>query len=739
MLTQNQAFSKEGKRSNNVKRLKDIGFKLKQEEIYKFTSFFAYYDTLYNKKVYLENTNNHEVKDSKMFSTINLNGASLYKVSHGSFKANKRKHIIDALKENNWITIHESTGKGRGDKFKNQLKEGDYVYITLGGDELIGIARIVSNTCEYIPREIINDDGWLFREIEMIQEPIKRVNQLNDTRAIYPSGNTSLFKVKSRDLQEANQLLFQPYFNVEFIDGDITAPISSKTKSNNIDLPLNQILFGPPGTGKTYHTVNKAIGIVNPNFDLNQDRPFIKAEFDKLYNEGRILFTTFHQSMSYEDFIEGIKPQDLDEDDSFLKYEIESGIFKKACANAGYNCYKEYIKLNTSNSNYSFDDLYDAFIEHILKLLEANNPPVYKTLRGSDVEVKKLNSNNSIIARAKDSIAKKSAPLTKENIQKLYDRFKSISEIDNLNQVKETVQVTPRITEFYAVFGGLKKFEAEVFNPDSQSIIESKEVDILDENEIIKKFNSGVFKEAIKKVGNSASPIVMIIDEINRGNVSQIFGELITLIEKDKRLGNKEALQITLPYSKEPFGVPPNLYIIGTMNTADRSVEALDTALRRRFTFEEIPPDYSLKELDYSAFNYKTSQILKTINSRIEKLLDKDHAIGHSFFIIEEEKDKEQKIIKTFYKNIIPLLQEYFFGDFGKIGLVLGKGFVNKKDWDKIADAFADFDHESRGDFEERDIYEIIDYRNSNHNYKINNVDMSFDKAIQLLMKDSIA
>ena len=167
--------------------------------------------------------------------------------------------------------------------------------------------------------------------------------------------------------------------------------------------------------------------------------------------------------------------------------------------------------------------------------------------------------------------------------------------------------------------------------------------------------------------------------KFREGNVSQIFGELITLIEEDKRLGNKESLEITLPYSKETFGVPPNLYIIGTMNTADRSVEALDTALRRRFSFEEMPPKYELNELNYSIFGYKASDILKTINTRIEKLLNKDHTIGHSYFIVKEGKNEIEATVKAFYKNIIPLLQEFFYGDFGKIGLVLGNGFVNKR------------------------------------------------------------
>ena len=227
---------------------------------------------------------------------------------------------------------------------------------------------------------------------------------------------------------------------------------------------------------------------------------------------------------------------------------------------------------------------------------------------------------------------------------------------------------------------------------------------------------------------------VLIIDEINRGNVSAIFGELITLIEEDKRIGKPEALMVTLPYSKKPFGVPANLYIIGTMNTADRSVEALDTALRRRFSFEEMPPNYELPELSNELFGYPASKILKTINHRIEKLLDKDHAIGHSYFINKDN----VSIVESFYKCIIPLLQEYFFGDFGKIGLVLGNGFVKQKEWDKTTDSFAEFDYDNSSDFEERNVFEIIDYRNKNQIYKIKEIEMTFGLSIKLLMKGTI-
>ena len=462
----------------------------------------------------------------------------------------------------------------------------------------------------------------------------------------------------------------------------------------------------------------------------------IKEKYDRLEKQGQILFTTFHQSMSYEDFIEGIKP-DEPKPNQALSYSIQAGIFKKACANAGYLSYREYLKSQKQTQAYSFDDLYDAFITSIQALLDNNSAPIYKTLRGRDVEVKEINSNDSIIARAKDSIAKSSAPLTKENLQKLYDKFKSIDDIEDLKQVKETVEITPRITEFYAVFGGLKEFE-KTFKPNSNVLIESSEVGTINSDENQKKYDAGVYYNAIKEFGKNAEPVVLVIDEINRGNVSQIFGELITLIEDDKRLGKAEELEIILPYSKKKFSVPPNLYIVGTMNTADRSVEALDTALRRRFAFEEIPPKYDLKELQYEFAEVKACDILQTVNKRIEKLLDKDHLIGHSYFILKDGENPNEKLKNSFYKSILPLMQEYFFGDFGKIGLVLGQGFVNLKNWDDKVDSFAEFDHESSGDFEGKDIYEIIDYRKPT-NYEVNKVKMDFEKAIKRLMKLNIA
>jgi len=173
--------------------------------------------------------------------------------------------------------------------------------------------------------------------------------------------------------------------------------------------------------------------------------------------------------------------------------------------------------------------------------------------------------------------------------------------------------------------------------------------------------------------GKAKQNFVLIIDEINRGNVAEIFGELITLVEEDKRQGKDEVIKVTLPYSKKDFSVPSNLYIIGTMNTADRSVEALDTALRRRFSFVEMMPEYELPELNREMAGIKLSTLLKTINQRIEKLLDRDHQIGHSYFL---KINNDVGLQQVFKDKIIPLLQEYFYGDYEKLGLVLGVGFV---------------------------------------------------------------
>lgn len=429
--------------------------------------------------------------------------------------------------------------------------------------------------------------------------------------------------------------------------------------------PLNQILFGPPGTGKTYNTINKAIGIINPEFDLNQDRDIIKKEYDRLVEEEQIVFTTFHQSMSYEDFVEGIKPS-LDNDE--ISYHIQDGIFKNIAINA-----------SKTEKEFDFDKVYNDFVEYVIEngSIELETPTQKKTFSIS------INGNNNI----------RVIPGT---------------------EFKTPMVVTKIIIKSY-LFNG----EVLDWKPYTIPICEL----------IKKKFNVNVNKVDTKK-----KSYVIIIDEINRGNVSSIFGELITLIEEDKRVDGKEELRIVLPYSKDEtnkFGVPSNLYIIGTMNTADRSVEALDTALRRRFNFVEMMPDYKVIKdkaklkngiLDFNNYTIDLAELLETINERIELLLDRDHLIGHSYFM---EVEDEESLKQAFSKQIIPLLQEYFYGDYGKISLVLGEGFCKRQKVQNASDIFAQTEDYDTGVFDEKTIYNLTP------------IDNQFDivNAIKILMK----
>lgn len=475
---------------------------------------------------------------------------------------------------------------------------------------------------------------------------------------------------------------------LKFLTEKFTSTINNEQKnlmdSQNISYSLNQILFGAPGTGKTFSTKKIAVEIITrQKFDNSKEsRTKILNLYEDYSQKKQIRFTTFHQSLSYEDFIEGIKPilNSDDEIDNNVEYKVISGIFKTSSAISAYNCYKIQMKNENMDKAYSFDELHEAFLDYNRNSEEKK---IYTSISGKSIEIFDINKNDSIRARAQGSRANHIAPLTKENMQKLYDEFLHIDEIKNLQQIKNTVGISPRLTEFYAIFKGLKDFEKNIFHPTDE--VESEKIEIdLDEEDIIKKFEAGVFTNAVKLYDKIAEPVVIIIDEINRGNVSAIFGELITLLEEDKRQGKKEAIEVILPYSKSTFSIPSNLYIIGTMNTADRSVEALDTALRRRFSFLEMKSEPEILTEYHSNsgiviennFEINLIHLLQKINQRIELLIDKDHQIGHSYFI---KVNNFSELKTTFKDKIIPLLEEYFYGDFGKIGLVLGKQFIETK------------------------------------------------------------
>lgn len=378
---------------------------------------------------------------------------------------------------------------------------------------------------------------------------------------------------------------------------------------NDNKYPLNQILYGPPGTGKTHNAINHALAIITGQ-DLKElieaektnpaNRKKAKDDFDKLIINGQIQFVTFHQSYSYEEFIEGIKPTVNIKGE--VEYNINDGVFKQLCIEAG------------KKESYDFEEIFDLFSTQVKV---ATSLPLKTSVWKKDFTVV-VDDKGTIFAKTANS----GTEIKKEAVKNYLEKG-----------------IIP------AWWGSYIRAVGDYLKT--------------------------TYTDQIENVDNTQKNYVLIIDEINRGNISKIFGEIITLIEDSKRIGANEELQIKLTYtganSDEKFGIPQNVYIIGTMNSADRSIALIDTALRRRFTFFEYTSDSELLSDNIEGIDLQN--LVSTINKRIEFLLDKDHLIGHAYFINVKTKDE---LCATFRNKVIPLLEEYFYGDYEKIQLVLG-------------------------------------------------------------------
>ncbi|EAL7943703.1 AAA family ATPase, partial [Campylobacter coli] len=561
----------------------------------------------------------------------------------------------------------------RTDTQEYKASYGIYVYCGIkreNGEIIVCIGESEDKTINYLAKNKVDDYNTQFNK-----KTYDYKNLNNDIDLIIDKiiENMQWFaKLPLNEIQDRNDLSKS---NNKEIRND-GSEMSNKKENKN--LSLNQILYGPPGTGKTYHTIDKALEILGENLE-SRDRDEKKAKFDEYVKDGQIVFTTFHQSYGYEEFVEGIKPMMNNEANSQeIQYEIKDGIFKDICNRA---------LENYENSNLNTEELREKIklrekVEKFLNRLLETNEPISKT-KGGNFFINSFN-NNTI-------------EIYSEDVERFDGIFKlSLSTFITL--LKSNIEFNSAVEMFKKVFDRdyADRTHTYYFN-------------------LVNKFKEyekqAVLKTEDNKISsNSLNSYIIIIDEINRGNVSKIFGELITLIEPSKRIGESEELKVTLPYSGKKFGVPKNVYILGTMNTADRSITSLDTALRRRFEFVEMMPDPDLlknvfickdvenpnKDEDYLGDDAKTEgfaeilqNILISINKRIEFLLDREKTIGHAFFMSEAVKfnkdnwckpDKYEedwyvlsisKLKSIFQNKIIPLLQEYFYNDYALISAVL--------------------------------------------------------------------
>ncbi|MBD5427398.1 MAG: AAA domain-containing protein [Treponema sp.] len=398
---------------------------------------------------------------------------------------------------------------------------------------------------------------------------------------------------------------------IKQLGGKITMPQNENPYKNEIELlrfKKNIILQGAPGTGKTYSTASIALGILGDDSVDYGDHKSVMQAYKKYCDDGRIGFVTFHQSMDYEDFVEGLKPEIIGDEQKCVNYKIEDGIFKRMCRNA-----------EKSMHGFSAQDNFDSAWEQLIDYLNENDFIEVPLISGKKMFRMELNGSGNGL---------------RESIQGTFKFFN-----------KE---------QLYNIYRGLPGVPAHGHDNYRKAI-----VNYMKEHFSLKEYK----KDSIEEMNNSdTQPYILIIDEINRGNVSKIFGELITLLEADKRAGETHPLEVTLPYSKELFSVPSNLYVIGTMNTTDRSVGNIDYAVRRRFAFVTLKADKSKLEQYYEKYagpKEKACSLFDEIKSFLEaKKSDMnidDLMAGHSYFMAENESQLEMKL----EYEIIPLIAEY--------------------------------------------------------------------------------
>ncbi|KVE73707.1 AAA family ATPase [Burkholderia vietnamiensis] len=448
--------------------------------------------------------------------------------------------------------------------------------------------------------------------------------------------------------------------------------------SDDVERHKNLILYGPPGTGKTYATAKIAVEICDGDADMPREE--LMARYDELRRDNRICFVTFHQSYGYEDFVEGLRPER--KDDGQISYRVRPGVFREICDTARRSTavkpglggkplkdrtiYKMSLgEAGTASGQAAFQ----ACVENGYVLLGW----------GEDVDFSECNTEDAIRQKVAEDRPDIDRPDSQVRFAGVFKNELQVGDIIVVSQGNHSFRAIGEVTGEYEfldvpVAGGYHQMRRVRWLAvlDANCPVGEIYSRIFSQTTLYKLDHAALKLEAIEAIlkaqqGASSQPYVLVIDEINRANLSKVFGELITLLEPDKREGTTNGLVVKLPYSGEEFSVPSNLYIVGTMNTADRSIALMDTALRRRFEFEELQPDYDALPAE-PVEGIDLRALLKAMNDRIDYLYDRDHTIGHAYFVTVKSK---RDLDSVFRRKVIPLLQEYFYEDWSKVCLVL--------------------------------------------------------------------
>ncbi|MCV3463821.1 AAA family ATPase [Campylobacter lari] len=596
------------------------------------------------------------------------------------------KNVLDLISLNEFkekLKIYQIYEKLLENKNLSLIEMIENMAIPLWVEYGINIKKMKKLFCEYLSKRNIDTSSIkkyasAVENIsnEFLKDNLYSCNLYNFDQNIEKLNKNNKFVLKNNNGNKMYSVALKHYrtflynFERQFLNNEIM-----DKELNMKNPPLNQILYGPPGTGKTYHTIDKALEILNENLENRDDK---KVKFDEYVKNGQIVFTTFHQSYGYEEFVEGIKPHiDREENSKKIEYEIKDGIFKELCE-------KALDKKRKINNDISIDknskvwkislganaSLRDECFEKNKICIGWNDIPKNKDERFLNLG---SNDKNSIISFVEYM-----------QIGDLVCVFNTSKTIKGVGVIVSDVKYNDGEYQTYREVKWISKDnEINILDLNNDKILVQKtvyELYRISSNDLLAKINLNNPKDNTNNLeiaeDNTKKKFIIIIDEINRGNVSKIFGELITLIEPSKRIGEEEEIKVKLPYSGKDFGVPKNVYIIGTMNTADRSITSLDTALRRRFEFIEMMPKPNVLSDNCEGVNLQ--ELLKAINTRIEYLLDREKTIGHAFFI---GIDNLEKLKNVFQNKIIPLLQEYFYNDYALIDAVLNEnGMLEKQD-----------------------------------------------------------